>query len=376
MGELLKTPLHNMHLEAGAKMVPFAGYDMPVQYPGGIKTEHLQVRAKAGLFDVSHMGQVLVEGEQAMADLERLLPVDLASMALNQQQYTFLPAEDGGILDDLIVTRWSENAFFLVFNAGCKDKDIDHCNKHLSESTQLTLFSDKALLALQGPAAAKVMAKLSPAACELAFMHGFATQLQLGGGQQADVYVTRSGYTGEDGFEISVDQQSAQQVAQALLQSEAVEWIGLGARDSLRLEAGLCLYGHDLDEQTSPVEAGLMWSVSKPRRRTGENPGGFISAEAIFAQQQAGAPRKRVGLRVEGKAPVREGATLVDADGNEIGVVTSGGFAPSLGAPIAMGYVATEHAAIDSQLFAVVRDKPRAVSVVKMPFIQQNYVRD
>ncbi|MBR9911746.1 MAG: glycine cleavage system aminomethyltransferase GcvT [Gammaproteobacteria bacterium] len=370
MSDLLPTPLHAMHLQAGAKMVPFAGYDMPVQYPSGIKSEHLHTRSAAGLFDVSHMGQGLFEGADVRQVLEKLLPLDLEELPLNHSVYTFLPNAEGGIIDDLIVTRWGPEAYFVVFNAACKAGDIAHFRAHLSATTRLQVLDDRALLALQGPQAEAVLSRLAPAVKALVFMTGCRVSID-----GADCYVTRSGYTGEDGFEISVPAAAAPGLAQTLLNDPAVNWVGLGARDSLRLEAGLCLYGHDMDAQRSPVEAGLMWSVAKSRRADGARAGNFIGADKIFACQAQGAREKRVGLRVNGKAPVREGAEIVDAAGELIGRVTSGGFAPSLAAPIAMGYVQAEHAAPGSSVAAMVRGKPLAMTVCKTPFVPQRYHR-
>lgn len=370
MSELQTTPLYSMHLAAGAKMVPFAGYEMPVQYSAGIKSEHLHTREASGLFDVSHMGQALFSGAEIKQDLERLLPLDLDLLLKGQSAYTFLPNLQGGIVDDLIVTCWGDKQYFVVFNAGCKEKDIAHFREHLSAGQQLQLLGDRALLALQGPDAAKVLAALNSEAESLVFMTG--AHLTLEG---MECYVTRSGYTGEDGFEISVPAENAEKLAAALLAIESVEWVGLGARDSLRLEAGLCLYGHDMDDQRSPVDAGLMWSVSKERRQEGSKAGSFIGAEAIFARQTQGAAEKRVGFLVDGKAPVREGAEIVDAGGKRVGRVTSGGFSPTLAAPIAMGYVNAAFSALGSEVFAMVRGKPRKMVVSKMPFVPQRYFR-
>lgn len=370
MSDFLKTPLHALHLEAGAKMVPFAGYDMPVQYPEGIKTEHLHARDNAGLFDVSHMGQALVKGPKAKQDLEKLLPLDLDLLKPNHQVYTFLPNAEGGIVDDLIVTCWDENTYFVVFNAGCKAKDVAHFQANLSAETQLELLDDRALLALQGPKAVEVLSVLAPAVKDLVFMTGCHTEVN-----HVECYVTRSGYTGEDGFEISVPADKAATLATCLLNSPLVKWIGLGARDSLRLEAGLCLYGHDMDDQRSPVEAALMWAIAKNRRVGESKAGGFIGADKIFAKKEAGAIEKRVGFLIDGKAPVREDAEIVDEQGNLIGRVTSGGFAPSLGAPIAMGYVKAEFASVGSKVSALVRGKARVMTVAKTPFVAQNYFR-
>ena len=367
--DLKATPLKTLHQELGARMVPFAGYDMPVQYPGGIMAEHLHTRAQAGLFDVSHMGQVVISGVGVAAALEKLVPVDLEQLAINRQTYALFTNEQGGILDDLMIARWAEDRFFLVVNAACKEQDLAYLEDALS-GFEIDYLEDRALLALQGPAAADVMAKLAPEVCELVFMSGCRANLA-----GADCFVTRSGYTGEDGFEISVPADAAEALARMLLSFDQVQPVGLGARDSLRLEAGLCLYGHDLDTTTTPVQAGLLWSISKTRRADGQKAGGFPGAEVIFNEIQQGATRRRVGLQIDGRAPVREGAVLIDEAGQQVGVVTSGGFGPTLEAPLAMGYVSSAFAAAGTQLRALVRDKPRPVSVTKMPFVPQRYYR-
>lgn len=366
--DLLFTPLNDLHIELGAKMVPFAGYNMPVQYADGIKKEHLHTRAAAGLFDVSHMGQVVVSGEGAAKALEALVPVELEALPINKQTYAVFTDEQGGILDDLIITRWADDSFFLVVNAACKEQDIAHLKAGLAGFNLDVL--DRGLLALQGPKAEAVMAALEPKAAGLTFMNGCNGAID-----GVECFITRSGYTGEDGFEISIPAQSTVQVAKVLLAQEGVKPIGLGARDSLRLEAGLCLYGHDLSIETSPIEAALSWSISKSRRADGDKAGGFPGADTILSQMTDGPGRKRVGLQVNGKAPVREGAEIQDNDGNVVGTVTSGGFGPSVDAPIAMGYVSAEHAAIGTELQAIVRDKPRSVTVAKLPFVQQTYKR-
>tara|TARA_R110002096_G_scaffold237800_11_gene428940 strand:- start:17112 stop:18167 length:1056 start_codon:yes stop_codon:yes gene_type:complete len=350
-------------------MVPFAGYDMPVQYPAGIKTEHLHTREHAGLFDVSHMGQVVITGEGIAKALEALVPVELETLGINKQTYALFTNDRGGILDDLMIVRWAEDCFFLVVNAACKEQDLEHLRNNLP-GFDIEYLERQGLLALQGPAALEVMAKLAPEARELVFMTG--ARATLAG---VDCYITRSGYTGEDGFEISVPAESAELLARKLLSFDRVKAIGLGARDSLRLEAGLCLYGHDLDTETTPIQASLLWSISQSRRAGGNKAGGFPGADIIFNEQANGAVRKRVGLKVEGRAPVREGAEIVNAEGVQIGVVTSGGFGPSLDAPLAMGYVAAEYAAVGTQLSAMVRGKARPVTVEKMPFIPQRYYR-
>lgn len=366
---MLKTPLDSLHRELGARMVPFAGYEMPVQYPAGILKEHLHTRAGAGLFDVSHMGQVRIRGAGVGEALETLVPVDVLDLGQNAQTYALFTNDKGGVLDDLIITRWGEEELFLVVNAACKEQDIAHLRAHL-KGLEIEVMEDQALLALQGPAARGVMAQLAPAAAELTFMNGLATSVE-----GTEVYITCSGYTGEDGFEISMPSAIAEQVARNLLAAEAVEAIGLGARDSLRLEAGLCLYGHELDADTTPVTAGLMWSISKARRSDGARAGGFPGAEEIFRQQTDGVTRRRVGLQVEGKRPVRDGQSVVDADGNEVGVITSACFGASLGAPVAMAYVDSEHRDLGTSLSVDVRGKLLPVTVVRMPFVAQNYYR-
>jgi aminomethyltransferase len=366
---LKATPLKELHMELGAKMVPFAGYEMPVQYPAGIKTEHLHTREHAGLFDVSHMGQVVISGEGAAKALEALVPVELDSLGINKQTYALLTNDQGGILDDLMIVRWAEDCFFLVVNAACKEQDLAYLSTHLPD-LDIEYLDGRGLLALQGPEAKSVMAQLAPEARELVFMTG--ARATLAG---IDCYITRSGYTGEDGFEISVPAESAEVLARKLLAFDQVQAVGLGARDSLRLEAGLCLYGHDLDTETTPIQGSLLWSISKSRRADGEKAGGFPGADVIFKEQAEGAARKRVGLKIEGRAPVREGAELVNADGIQVGVVTSGGFGPSLDAPVAMGYVSADFAALGTALNAMVRGKPRPVTVEQMPFVPHRYYR-
>ena len=350
-------------------MVPFAGYLMPVQYSGGIMQEHLHCRDQAGLFDVSHMGQIIVTGEGAAQALEKLVPVDLEALAINQQTYATFTNQQGGVLDDLIITRWADDQFFLVVNAGCKIDDLDHLRSHLGD-LDIRYLGDHGLLALQGLRAKEVMASLAPNATELLFMHGCHSSID-----GIDCYITRSGYTGEDGFEISVEPADAKRLADRLLSFDYVSWIGLGARDSLRLEAGLCLYGHELNQQTTPIEAGLIWSISHSRRADGAKAGGFLGADIILNQIVNGVDKRRVGFVVDGRAPVREGAEVVDDAGNVVGVVTSGGFGPTLQKPIAMGYVATEYAALGSKLNALVRGVPRPITVSKMPLVQQRYWR-
>lgn len=367
---ILATPLLDLHIELGGRMMPFAGYNMPVQFPGGIIKEHQHTRAHAGLFDVSHMGQLIVSGPDVTRELERLVPVDLEALAVNQQTYTVFTNTEGGIKDDLIITRLADDEFFLVVNAACKAQDTAHLREHLSDDIKIETLARHALLALQGPTASNVMAELAPSTTELVFMRGCTATIA-----GVECYVTRSGYTGEDGFEISVPGAEADAIARLLLNYADVEPIGLGARDSLRLEAGLCLYGHDMDYNTSPVEATLLFSISKSRRPGGAKAGGFIGADSVFAHIENGVTRKRRGLLVQGRIPVREGAELVDTEGQVVGVVTSGGFGPTLQSPIALGYVASRSANFGTELFALVRGKLVPVTVTKTPFIPQRYFR-
>nr|WP_280987859.1 glycine cleavage system aminomethyltransferase GcvT [Georhizobium profundi] len=373
---LLKTPLHAMHVAAGARMVPFAGYDMPVQYATGVMREHLHTRQKAGLFDVSHMGQVELHPkdgtvETAMRALETLVPVSILALKSGRQRYALFTDENGGILDDLMVANRGDH-LFLVVNAACKADDIAHLEKHLGESCEVRVRDDRALLALQGPKAADVLTALDPAIADMVFMD--VRDANLAG---ISAIVSRSGYTGEDGFEISVAASDAPGLAQRLLENEDGAWIGLGARDSLRLEAGLCLYGNDITKATTPVEASLEWAIQKPRRTGGERAGGFPGADIILKQLDDGAPRRRVGLKPEGRAPVRDGASLfAEAEGGEpIGRVTSGGFGPSVDGPIAMGLVPTETSDAGTKLYAEVRGKRLPVVISPLPFVTQTYKR-
>ncbi|SEJ00069.1 aminomethyltransferase [Azotobacter beijerinckii] len=368
---LARTPLHALHLELGARMVPFAGYEMPVQYPPGILKEHLHCRDQAGLFDVSHMGQIVLRGAGAAAALESLVPVDIRDLPVGLQRYALFTDDNGGILDDLMVARLDEDSLFLVVNAACKEQDLAHLRRHLGGQCEIeSLFESRALLALQGLKAVDVLARLAPSVAQMTFMR-FARVELLG----IDCFVSRSGYTGEDGFEISVPVEHAEKLARALLAEPEVQAIGLGARDSLRLEAGLCLYGHDMNTATTPVEASLQWAISKVRREGGARAGGFPGAQRIFAQQREGVARKRVGLLPLERVPVREGAEIVDADGTPIGQVTSGGFGPSLGAPVAMGYLDSAHSALDTPVWAIVRGKRVAMKVARTPFVAQRYYR-
>lgn len=369
--DLKITPLHALHIELGAKMVPFAGYDMPVQYPMGVLNEHLHTRDKAGLFDVSHMGQAWIEGpdfETVARFFETLVPGDILGLAPGAIRYTQLLNVKGGMLDDLMVTRPAEperaNCLFIIVNAGCKDDDYVHIASHLPKGIKLNIIEDRALIAIQGPKAVAAFASLAPAAADMTFMT--ARAMDVAG---VPCLVSRSGYTGEDGYEISVPENDAVAFAKKLLALPDVAPIGLGARDSLRLEAGLCLYGHDINHQTTPVEAGLLWSISK-RRRT---EGGFPGAAIIQQQIANGVARKRVGILPEGKAPAREGTGIADADGNVLGNITSGGYGPSVGGPIAMGYINTEYAAAGTKIFLAVRGKDRPAVVVNMPFIEKRF---
>jgi aminomethyltransferase len=366
---LLKTPLHDLHLELGAKMVEFAGYDMPVSYPAGILAEHRHCREAAALFDVSHMGQVRLVGDDASAALESLVPVDVIGLKPDQQRYALFTNAAGGILDDLMVTRRAQD-LLLVVNAACKDADTRHLVTHIGHRCTVVPMPERALLALQGPKAVDALARLNPDAARLTFMNG--ATLHLYG---SDCYVTRSGYTGEDGFEISVPGDRAEILARALLAMAEVKPAGLGARDTLRLEAGLCLYGHDIDAKTTPIEAGLTWAIQKVRRAGGERHGRYPGAEVIDRQLAAGVAHKRVGLVGLERVPVREGATIVDAQGHKLGHVTSGTLAPSAGHPIAMAYLAANHALPNHEVYAEVRGKRQPMRVTAMPFVPHRYHR-
>lgn len=366
--ELRRTPLHRLHLELGGKMVGFAGYSMPVQYPLGIMSEHKHTRAKAGLFDVSHMGQVTVRGAAAAGDFESLVPVDVVDLEPMTQRYAFFTNAEGGIDDDLMVSNAGDH-LFIVVNAACKAQDLAYMQKNLP-NCEVTMLEDRALLALQGPAAAMVMARIAPETASMVFMDW--QPLEIDG---IPCFIGRAGYTGEDGFEISVPEDKAESLARRILAEEEVEAIGLGARDSLRLEAGLCLYGHDLDQSTTPVEANILWAIQNVRRSQGARAGGFPGADIIFNQLANGVSRKRVGFSVTGRAPVREGAVIQDGSGNPVGTITSGGFGPTLQAPVAMGYVSSQFASIDTELIALVRNREVNITVAKMPMVKQRYYR-
>ncbi|MDY7579116.1 glycine cleavage system aminomethyltransferase GcvT [Herbaspirillum sp. RTI4] len=367
---LRRTPLYRLHLELGGKMVPFAGYEMPVYYPLGILKEHIHTRAKAGLFDVSHMGQVRLSGADASAALETLAPIDIIDLPTGMQRYALFTAEDGGILDDLMVARLAHDELFVVVNAACKEQDIAHMKLNLASRCQVQELTDHALLALQGPAAAAVLARLHPGVADLKFMQ--ISRFDLDG---VRCVISRSGYTGEDGYEISVPSADAEALARRLLTEPEVEAIGLGARDSLRLEAGLCLYSHDIDTDTTPIEGSLLWAISRVRRPGGARAGGY-PGDAIIARQIAeGVERKRIGFIVKEKMPVREGSAITDLEGNVIGKVTSGTFGPSYGGPLGLGYVTTAHAVPGTALFALVRGKRVAIEISLPPFVPQHYHR-
>lgn len=360
-----RTVLYDLHVELGAKMVPFAGYDMPVQYPLGIMKEHLHTREAAGLFDVSHMGQVVITGDNPAKSIEKLIPGDIQALQPGEMRYAFFTNEEGGILDDLIVTR-REKDLFVVVNAACKEQDIKILTEGLAGEATVTELTDRALVALQGPKAADVLGRFNPAVSSMLFMT--YQELEIDG---IPCFVTRSGYTGEDGYEISIPVGNAVDVCRKLLDEVEVEAIGLGARDSLRLEAGLCLYGHDLTPETTPVSAGLLWAISKRRREEG----GFPGADVIVKEIADKPAMKRVGILPEGRAPAREHTEIADMDGNIVGEITSGGFGPSMEAPVAMGYVPLALSAAGTELQLIVRGKAKAAKVAKMPFVEQRYYR-
>ena len=371
---LLKTPLHDLHVRLGARMVPFAGYAMPVQYASGLMAEHRQCRESAALFDVSHMGQLRLVGADAAAALESLVPVDVLDLGVGKQRYAFFTNASGGLLDDLMVVRPESGAgfgdLFLVVNAGCKAADIQHLQTHIGHRCQVVPMPERALLALQGPKAVDALARLHPAVASMSFMTGGVFELN-----GARCLVTRSGYTGEDGFEISVPGEAAALLAEALLAQPEVKPAGLGARDTLRLEAGLCLYGHDISPTTTPVEAALTWAIQKVRRTGGAREGGYPGANVINAQLGHGVSNKRVGLTGLERMPVREGAVIVDTHGHKLGIVTSGTLAPTVNQPIAMAYLAMNHALIGHEVYAVVRGKRYPMRVTTLPFTSNNYFR-
>lgn len=362
---LLRTPLHALHVELGAKMVPFAGYEMPVQYPTGVLQEHNHTRTNAGLFDVSHMGQVRIRGANPAAAFEALVPVDIVGLKSGQQRYALFTNEAGCILDDLMVARLGDE-LFVVVNAACKAQDIALMQKALTSTCTVEPLTDRALIALQGPTASAALQRLAPAVGAMTFMEIMTVSLA-----SADCIVSRSGYTGEDGYEISVPAADAERVWNTILKDARVKPIGLGARDSLRLEAGLPLHGHDIDASTSPVEGALTFALSKSRKEAAD----FNGAGRILKELADGPSRVRIGLSIKEGAPAREGAEIADLDGNVIGKVTSGGPSPTLGRNIAMGYVPTSHAALGTELRVIVRGRAAAAEVMDMPFVAQRYHR-
>jgi aminomethyltransferase len=367
--DLLKTPLHALHLELGAKMMAFAGYDMPVNYPGGILAEHRHCRDFASLFDVSHMGQLQLRGDDAARALETLVPVDILDLPVGKQRYALFTNASGGILDDLMVTRRADH-LFLIVNAACKEADTRHLHTHIGHRCHIVPLPDRALLALQGPQAVTALSRLNADVAGLTFMTGGDFKLL-----DVDCFVTRSGYTGEDGFEISVPASHAEALARALLRQPEVKPAGLGARDTLRLEAGLCLYGHDINETTTPVEAGLTWAMQKVRRPGGARAGGYPGAAAIERQLSSGPQIKRVGLTGLERIPVREGAQIYDAHGRKLGHVTSGTLGPTVFEPVAMAYLAANHAIAHHEVYAEVRGKRQPMRVAPMPFTPHRYHR-
>jgi aminomethyltransferase len=366
---LLTTPLHALHIELGAKMVAFAGYSMPVSYPAGIIAEHRHCRAAAALFDVSHMGQLRLAGDDAASALESLVPADLVDLGVGKQRYGFFTNAGGGILDDLMITR-RDTDLFVVVNAARKSADIEHLTAHIGHRCGVEPLPQLALLALQGPQAVVALSRLNAAVAKLTFMTG--TRVELNG---AYCFVTRSGYTGEDGFEISVPAAAAEALARVLLAQPGVRPAGLGARDTLRLEAGLCLYGHDIDENRTPVEAGLAWAMQKVRRAGGARGGGYPGANVLDGQMARGTALKRVGLIGLERVPVREGAIITSTQGHKLGHVTSGTLGPSVNHPIAMAYLAADHAIIGYEVCADVRGKRQPMRVTAMPFAPHRYYR-
>ncbi len=371
---LRKTPLYDLHRDLGAKLTEFAGYEMPVQYGLGILSEHQHTRAKAGLFDVSHMGQVILRGrsytETALA-LEKLLPTDVLGLEVGRQRYGLLTTNSGGILDDLMFSNRGDH-IFIVLNAACKNSDIKHLKSLLEPEILVEEVLNRALIALQGPASETVLGELNPKVKNMKFMD-VETLLVSG----VECWISRSGYTGEDGFEISIPAADAELVTRSILSNENVEFIGLGARDSLRLEAGLCLYGHDINQATTPVEASLTWAIQKVRRANGERAGGFIGSKIILKQLDEGTERKRVGFLPQTRAPMREGVEVFETERSKdtIGIITSGGYGPTVGHPVAMGYIDSKYAQNKNNLFGELRGKRVPVKVSKIPFVPLNFKR-
>lgn len=365
-----RTALYSLHKEFGARLVTFAGYQMPVQYSKGIKYEHQHTRTQAGLFDISHMGQIRVYAKDAVTELERLVPSDLQNLQLNQQRYTVLTNQEGGIIDDLMISRMPDH-LSLVVNASCKAKDFDYLTDELLPECRIEMLADQALLALQGPEAVTILASFVPDINQLAFM-------QVGKFRINDIYclISRCGYTGEDGFEIAVASADVETLVRILLDNDTVELVGLGARDSLRLEAGLCLYGHDIDETTTPVEAGLDWVIARKYRDGDANTAVFPGAEKILAQLREGTQTIRMGFRPEGKIPVREGTKIINDTDEQVGRITSGGYGQTIGGPVAMGYVLTQYAAVGTKLSVVIRDRRHTLYVTALPFVGHNYYKN
>lgn len=359
------TPLYDLHAELGGKIVDFAGWSLPVHYPAGIMAEHKHCREGAGLFDVSHMGQVHLRGERVSAAFERLVPGNIRGLKLGHARYTVFTNDQGGVLDDLIVSR-TEDGLFVVVNAGCRDADLNHMRAHLEPEVEVEALTDRALLALQGPVAVDVLTGLVPNVADLKFMQTMEAKVD-----RATVRLSRLGYTGEDGFEISIAGAEAPNLARLLLADERVLPIGLGARDSLRLEAGLCLYGHELSTDITPIEAGLAWTIGKRRREEGE----FLGSTAILAQFVNGPDRRLVGIKPAGRAPARDGTEIQDRNGDAIGIITSGGFGPTVGGPVSMGYVPTSFAKPGTNVVLMVRGKPHDAQITSLPFVPHRYKR-
>ncbi len=368
--EQKKTALHDHHLRANAKMMPFAGHEMPVSYPLGIIQEHQHTRKHAGLFDVSHMGKILVKGESCAELLESLLPTDLINLPLDQLRYSFFLNTQGGIIDDLIAIRTNPDKFLLIVNAACVEKDFEHLTRYLGNQLDIAMVSGESLLALQGPDSASVMQGLGQHTSTIGFMTCQKMNLE-----DMACYVSRSGYTGEDGFEISVKDSFAEKLADKLLSDERVEWIGIGARDSLRMEAGLNLYGQEMNESLTPLDAGVFWAVSKSRRPDGERPGGFLGSEPLFDALSGPPEKKLVGLVPEGRPPIRSETELMDSNNKKIGHVTSGGYSPSLAHPICLAIIESKHSTIGNTIYASVRERLRATTVCSLPFVKHRYYR-
>ena len=371
---LKKTPLYELHRELGAKLTEFAGYEMPVQYAMGILGEHQHTRAKAGLFDVSHMGQVILRSrsyQETAYALERAIPMDVLGLKVGRQRYGFLTTDGGGILDDLMFSNRKDH-IFVVLNAACKDSDIVHLRTLLEPEISIEVIENRALIALQGPASETVLSEFNSQISAMKFMD--VETLSIAG---AECWISRSGYTGEDGFEISIPSSAAEAITRSILSKQEVEFIGLGARDSLRLEAGLCLYGHDIDEETTPVEASLTWAIQKARRTNGERANGFLGDEIITQQLDTGTYRKRVGFLPQTRAPMREGVEIYETESSKevIGKITSGGYGPTVGHPVAMGYINSEYVDSKDNLFGELRGKRVPVKIAKLPFVPLNFKR-